>query len=144
MASDELNGGSLARAQRYLALAIDSATSVPADRRGSHQVRVAILRLFLARQRSDRPAVVEEARRLLGPGERPDTSEPGLGEDLRALALINVGIAELWTMRLDDAERHLEQGVALARLIQRPFLEFAGLAHAANVANLRSYRPGAR
>jgi LuxR family maltose regulon positive regulatory protein len=144
MASDELNGGSLARAQRYLALAIDSATSVPADRRGSHQVRVAILRLFLARQRSDRPAVVEEARRLVGRDEHPDTSEPALGEDLRALALINVGIAELWTMRLDDAERHLEQGVALARLIERPFLEFAGLAHRANVANLRSYRLGAR
>src|SRR3954469_6767383 len=144
MASDELNGGSLAQAQRYLALAIETATSVPANRRGSHQVRVAILRLFLARQRSDRPAVVEEARRLLGPGQHPDKAEPGLGEDLRALALINVGIAELWTMRLDDAERHLEQGVALARLIERPFLEFTGLAHAANVANMRSYRLGAR
>src|SRR3954454_22577646 len=114
MASDELNGGSLAQAQRYLALAIESATSVPANRRGAHQVRVAILRLFLARQRSDRPAVVEEARRLLGSGEHPDTSEPGLGEDLRALALIKVGLAEAWTMRLDEAERHLEQGVALA------------------------------
>src|SRR3954453_2714343 len=143
MASDELNGGSLAQAQRYLALAIESATSVPANRRGSHQVRVAVLRLFLARQRSDRPAVVEEARRLLGSGEHPDTSEPGLGEDLRALALINVGIAELWTMRLDEAERHLEQGVALAHRIERPFLEFTGLAHAANVANMRSYRLGA-
>src|SRR3954470_21315483 len=86
MASDELNGGSLAQAQRYLALAIESATSVPANRRGSHEVLVAILRLFLARQRSDRPAVVEEARRLLGTGEHPDTSAPGLGEDLRALA----------------------------------------------------------
>jgi LuxR family maltose regulon positive regulatory protein len=144
MASDELNGGSLQQAERYLALAMETAASVPADRRGSLQVRVAVLRLFLARQRSDRPAVVEEARRLLAPGERPDTPGLGLGEDLRALALINLGIAELWTMRLDEAERHLQQGVDLARRIKRPFLEVTGLAHAANVANLRSYRLGAQ
>jgi LuxR family maltose regulon positive regulatory protein len=46
-------------------------------------------------------------------------------------------------VRLDEAERHLEQGVALAHRIERPFLELTGLAHAANVANMRSYRLGA-
>jgi LuxR family maltose regulon positive regulatory protein len=138
MASDELTGGSLPQAERYLALAIEKSTSGPAHRRGSLQVRVAVLRLLLARQRSDRPAVVEEAQRLFAPGQHPDTPELGLGDDLRALALINLGIAELWTVRLDEAERHLHQGVALAHRIERPFLEFTGLAHAANVANMRS------
>jgi LuxR family maltose regulon positive regulatory protein len=144
MAADELNGGALPQAQRYLALAIEKSTSVPAHRRESLQLRVAVLRLLLARQRSDRPAVVEEAQRLLAPGEHPDTPLLGLGEDLRALALINLGIAELWTVRLDEAERHLQLGVALAHRIERPFLEFTGLAHAANVANMRSYRLGAQ
>jgi LuxR family maltose regulon positive regulatory protein len=142
MASDELTGGSLQQAERYLALAIEKSTSVAADRRGSLQHRVAITRLLLARQRGDRPAVVEEAQRLLAPAEPADTPQLGLGEDLRALALINLGIAELWTVRLDDAERHLQQGVALAHRIERPFLEVTGLAHAANVANMRSYRLG--
>ncbi|MDQ1619404.1 MAG: LuxR family transcriptional regulator, maltose regulon positive regulatory protein [Actinomycetota bacterium] len=143
MAFDELNGGSLEGAERYLTLAIRTAASVPADRLGSIQLRVAVLRLLLARQRSDLPAVVEEAQRLLAPAEASDTLLPKLGEDGRALALINLGIAELWTVRLDEAERHLEQGVALAHRIERPFLELTGLAHAANVANMRSYRLGA-
>jgi LuxR family maltose regulon positive regulatory protein len=143
MGFDELNGGSLEGAERYLALAIRTAASVPADRLGSIQLRVAVLRLLLARQRSDLPAVVEEAQRLLAPAEASDTLLPKLGEDGRALALINLGIAELWTVRLDEAERHLEQGVALAHRIERPFLELTGLAHAANVANMRSYRLGA-
>jgi LuxR family maltose regulon positive regulatory protein len=44
----------------------------------------------------------------------------------------------LWAARLEEAERHLEQGVALARRIGRPFLEFTGLAHQAAVEHFRS------
>ena len=143
MASDELNAGSLAEAERYLALAIGKSTSVPAERRGSFQLRVAVFRLLLARQRGDLPAVVEEAGRLLAPAKAPDKAQLGPGEDLRALALINLGIAELWTVRLDEAECHLRQGLVLADRIGRPFLQFTGLAHAARVANLRSSSLGA-
>src|SRR6266436_1356886 len=35
--------------------------------------------------------------------------------------------------RLAEAERHLEQGVALAQRLGRPFLEFSGLAYQAAV-----------
>jgi hypothetical protein len=31
----------------------------------------------------------------------------GLHEDLHAMALINLGTAELWTARLDEAATHL-------------------------------------
>src|SRR5262249_1834280 len=57
----------------------------------------------------------------------------GLGGDLRALALIHLGSAELGAGQLDQAERHLEQGVALARLTGRPYLEFTGLAYQAGI-----------
>ena len=60
------------------------------------------------------------------------TAHLGLSEDLRAAALISLGIAEVWAFRFEDAERHLEQGVALARLIGRPYLEFTGLTHGAH------------
>jgi LuxR family maltose regulon positive regulatory protein len=142
MVFDELNGGSLEQAERHLALAVGKSTSVPADRLGSHQLRLAVLRLLVARQRSDLPAVVEEAQRLLTPTELPNTPQRGLSEDGRALALINLGIAELWTGSPDEAEQHLQQGAALANRIERPFLELTGLAYAANVANMRSYRLG--
>jgi LuxR family maltose regulon positive regulatory protein len=51
-----------------------------------------------------------------------------LGEELGALALISLGTTEFWAAG-EDPERHLEMGVALARRIRRPFLEFTGLAY---------------
>ena len=54
------------------------------------------------------------------------------------LALINLGIAEAWAGRLDQAQRHLEQGIALAHRTGRPYLEFTGLAHQAGVEAFRS------
>src|SRR5215831_4912715 len=115
MAADALNRASLEEAERHHARATRRLTSVPADRREHLQTRLAVLRLWLGRLRGDLPAVVEEAQRLLVPAERAYAARPGPGDDLRALALINLGIAELWSLRLDDADRHLEQGVALAR-----------------------------
>src|SRR6266567_73441 len=69
----------------------------------------------LARQRGDLPAVAEEAQRLLAPAETADAARFGLGEDLRALAVISLSIAEVYAARPEEADRHLEQGVALAR-----------------------------
>ena len=106
-------------------------------RRGQAQLLLGVVRLLLARQRGNLPAVAGEARRRLA--EAPDATPAGLGEDLRALALINLGITEFWTARLEEAERHLEQGVALARRIARPYLEFTGLAHQAALEIYRSF-----
>ena len=50
----------------------------------------------------DFPAVVEEAQRLLALTEAADAAHLGLGEDLRAAALISLGIAEIWALRFED------------------------------------------
>ena len=142
-AADELNRGSFEEAERHLARATRELASVPAERRGRFQVTLGILRLLLGRQRSDLPAVAEEARRLLAPVEE-DTAELGMSGERRALALISLGIAETWSYRHDEAERHLEQGVALARQIGRPYLELTGLAHGARIAVVRSHMLGAQ
>ena len=105
--------------------------SVPDARRGQAQLLLGIVRLLLARQRGNLPAVAEEARRLQAMAEAPEAAQPGLGEELRALALISLGSTEFWAARFEEAERHLEQGVALARRIGRPYLEFTGLAYQA-------------
>jgi LuxR family maltose regulon positive regulatory protein len=42
---------------------------------------------------------------------------------------MNLGIVELWSFRFDDAERHLEQGLALAQLIDRPYIQIGCLSH---------------
>jgi LuxR family maltose regulon positive regulatory protein len=134
----ELTRGSLDEAGRQLALAARRFGSVPADRRGRFQVMLTVQRLSLARQRGDLASVAEEADRLLAAVGVPDAAQFGLGEDLRALALISLGTAEVFAARREDADRHLEQGVTLARRIGRPYLELLGLAHRAVLANFRS------
>jgi LuxR family maltose regulon positive regulatory protein len=124
-AGDELARGSLEAAERYLALAERAPT--PDGRQGHAQVLLGIIRLLAARQRGNLPAVADEARRLQALAEAPEAAQPALGQELRALALISLGYAQNWTARLDQAE-HLEQGIALARRIGRPYLEFTGLA----------------
>jgi LuxR family maltose regulon positive regulatory protein len=147
-AADELTWGSPEEAERYLAQAAQrfegSEGSVPAERRGRLQVFLAIVRLALARRRGDLPAVAGQADRLFAAVEAEDAAQLGPGEDLRALAEIELGIAEVYAARLEDADRHLEHGVILARRIGRPYLELTGLAHGALVATWRSYVLGER
>jgi LuxR family maltose regulon positive regulatory protein len=130
-AGDELARGSLEGAEQYLALAERAPVPVPDGRRGQAQLLTGIVRLLLARQRGDRPAVAEQAQRLQAMAEAPQATQPALGEELRALALISLGSTEYWATRFADAEGHLEQGVALARRIGRPYLEFTGLVYTA-------------
>ena len=70
-----------------------------------------------------------------------------LGSDLRAVALMNLGTAEAWTLGLPDAERHLREGADLAREIGRPYLEvgclaqlgFASIFHGAATPKISSF-----
>src|SRR5262244_3708000 len=124
-AADELARGSLETAERYLHLAEQESAQLPTNRRDHVRLLLAIVRLLLARQRGNLSAVAEDAAQLRALAE----SRPGPGEDLHALALINLGIAELWTAGFADAERHLQRGVELAQRIGRPYLEFTGAAH---------------
>ena len=144
MAGHELEEGSLEKAEQYLALATQELKSVPADRRGRARVALAVVRLRFARQRGDLPGVAEQAQQLLAPAGAADPALFGVGEDLRALALISLGIAEAWTARFDEADQHLEQGIAVAHRIGRPFLEVTGLAHWAQLVSWRSFPAGAQ
>ena len=138
-AAGALSRGSFDDAERELAVARAGLASVPEASRARFQVMLAIQRLDLARQRADLPAVTEEAERLLAPIEGADVEGFRLSEERHALALISLGTAEVWTARLEDAERHLDEGIALARRIEQPYLELSGLAHSALVINFRTF-----
>jgi LuxR family transcriptional regulator, maltose regulon positive regulatory protein len=144
LAADDLSEGKLQEAARHLWLATRGSGSVPGDRRARFQVMLTVLRLQLARQRNDLPALAEEAKGLLAAADAPETAPLELGEDLRALALINLVSAERRTARFEDADRHLDQGIALAHRIERPYLELTGLAHGTLLAishsNVRAAR----
>jgi LuxR family maltose regulon positive regulatory protein len=138
-AVDELIQGSLEAAERYLGVAERQSVSVPTERSGQAKLLLAITRLLFARQRGDLPAVAEEAGRLQVMADAPDATQPGLGEDLRALALIHLGSAEFSAAWLAEGERHLDHGVALARRIGRPYLQVTGLAYLAGIEFFKSF-----
>jgi LuxR family maltose regulon positive regulatory protein len=115
----------------YVAVAERLASTVLEDRRHRFELGLALTRLWLARLRGDVGGAVkafssvETALRTQPAGERTRSS---LDE---ATALLNLGIAELASLRLEDSRRHLEQALALARRIDRPYVEMACLAHLA-------------
>ena len=141
-AAEELAYGSLEAAERCLSLAERGMASVPDARRAQAHLLLGINRLVLARQRWNLQAVAEETRQLQAMAEAPDAAQPGLGEELRALALISLGTTEFWAAG-EDPERHLEMGIALARQIRRPFLELTGLAYQTATGLYQSFRRAA-
>jgi LuxR family transcriptional regulator, maltose regulon positive regulatory protein len=139
-AADELAQGSLEAAERYLDLAERRSQNVPEARRGQARLLLGVVSLLLARQRGDLSGVAEDARRLPALAEDTDAdARADLQEELRALALISVGSTLYWTARREEAGEHLELGVALARRIGRPYLEFIGLAYQAAAVLFHSY-----
>jgi LuxR family transcriptional regulator, maltose regulon positive regulatory protein len=128
-AASELNRGRLEEAAAQLTLAESHVQSAPPARRGRLAVAIASLRLALARRSGQFTEVIEEVN-LLDASIADDSSEPiAMSSELRAVALLNLGIVETWSRRFDDAERHLSAGAALAQAIGRPYLEVACRAH---------------
>jgi LuxR family transcriptional regulator, maltose regulon positive regulatory protein len=142
-AADELAQGSLEAAERYLILAERHADSVPDDRREYARLLFGVVRLLLDHQRGNLPGVYEEARELEAMAEVADASQPGLGADLSALALISLGSTQFFATASEDAERYLERGIALARHGGRPYLEFTGMASQAPHEFYHSFAQGA-
>jgi LuxR family transcriptional regulator, maltose regulon positive regulatory protein len=127
-ATVELLQGRLDEAAAHLAVAEKYAETAPPDGQPRLQVAIASLKLSLARRRGSLAGVVEQARFLASPVTGQSDEDIALGSDLRAVALMNLGTVEAWSLGLPDAERHLREGAVLAREIGRPYLEVACLA----------------
>jgi LuxR family maltose regulon positive regulatory protein len=130
-AMGDLAQGRLDEAAAHLAVAETYAETTSPGRQHRLQVAIASLKLSLARRRGHLPGVIEQARFLASPVTGPSEEDISLDSDLRAVALMNLGTAEAWTLGRPDApgaERHLREGADLARQIGRPFLEVACLA----------------
>jgi LuxR family maltose regulon positive regulatory protein len=127
-AGRNLARGRLDKAAAHLAVAETHAGTTPPDRQRRLRVGIASLKLALATRRGNLAGVIEQAELLASPVTGQSDQDIALDSDLRALALMHLGIAEAWSLGLPDAERHLQQGAALARDIGRPYVEVACLA----------------
>ena len=97
--------GRLDEAAAHLAVAETYAETAPPDRQRRLQVAVASLKLSLARRRGHLAGVIEQARFLASPVTGQSDEDIALGSDLRAVALMNLGTVEAWSLGLRARRR---------------------------------------
>ena len=122
--------GRLDEAAAHLAVAESHAETTLPDRQRRLRVAIASLKLSLATRRGRFADVFEQAQFLDSPVTGQSDEDIALDNDLRALALMNLGTVE-GSLALADAERHLCEGAVLARENGRPYLEVRCLAQLA-------------
>ena len=141
-AADRIADGALDEAEAYLDLAESRSSEASPERRPRLAVALAATHLSLARRRGDFTDVRQRVEFLSERHEVRSTADVILGSELRAFALMNLGAVEMWSLRLQDAQRHLAEGAALARRINRPHLEVSCLAHLGFALNTESFEEG--
>ena len=124
-AAIQLTEGRLEDASTQLALAESHVESASPDRRRRLAITNASLRLALARRSGHFAEVVEQVRLLDSSTADGSSDVIGMDMELRAVALMNLGIVEMWSGQFADAERHVSEGATLAQAIGRPYIEVA-------------------
>jgi LuxR family maltose regulon positive regulatory protein len=138
-ATSELARGRLDEAAAHLTVAESAITATLPDRKHRLDVAIAALKLSLARKRGHLAGVIEQVRFLASPVTGQSDEDIALDSDLRAVALMNLGIVEAWSLGNRDSERHLQEGADLARRIGRPYLEVACLAELAFASKIEPF-----
>jgi LuxR family maltose regulon positive regulatory protein len=138
-ATSDLARGRLNEAAAHLTLAETLIATTPADRQHRLEVATAALRLSLARERGHLAGVVDQVKFLASPISGQSDEDIALDSDLRAVALMNLGIVEAWSLGNQDSQRHLREGADLARRIGRPYLEVACLAELAFASKIEPF-----
>jgi LuxR family transcriptional regulator, maltose regulon positive regulatory protein len=124
-----------------VAFAERAASGVPTERRHAFDVKLTAVRLGLARRRGDFDSVRGQVESLRGLLEAQAGGEAVLAGEARAIALMNLGIVELWSLMNDESKLHLEEGLELARKLGTPYIEIGCLSHLAVVtATLGAFR----
>jgi LuxR family maltose regulon positive regulatory protein len=138
-ATSELTRGRLDEAAAHLTVAETSIAATPVDRQHRLEVAIAALKLSLARKRGHLAGVVEQVSFLASPITGQSDEDIALDSDLRAVALMNLGTVEAWSLGNQDSQRHLQEGADLARRIGRPYLEVACLAELAFASKIEPF-----
>ena len=138
-ATADLVHGRLDEAAARMTVAETYIETAPAERQHRLRVAIASLQLSLARRRGNLAGVVAQAAFLATPVTGQSEKDIALDSDLRAVALMNLGTVEAWSVATPDAERHLCEGAELARAIGRPYLEVSCLAQLAFASKIHSF-----
>jgi LuxR family maltose regulon positive regulatory protein len=137
-AAVDLARGSLDQAADHLDNAVHLAATVPAVRRARFETLLAGRTIALARYRADLGRALDASRSLDAALKARPAQPVATGIDARALALMHLGAIEAWACLPDDATRHLEEALRLARRGRRPYVRIGALAQLATAALGRS------
>jgi LuxR family maltose regulon positive regulatory protein len=110
-AGSRLQAGDHRDAERYLAIARDAHTEVPAQARESLELAIAAVALYHARLCGHTGDAERFARELTDVAR---SSSHACWVSLRSFALCNLGTARLWNGEVDRAEADLREALALA------------------------------
>jgi LuxR family transcriptional regulator, maltose regulon positive regulatory protein len=134
LASARLERGDEREAARLLERAAAGAERVAPERRARFAVALSALDLYVGRVSGDLVAALESGREL---AERGALEADEVEADLRALALTNLGIAELWVGEETAAAGHLERARGLAAEAGQEWLSLIAVTHLALLAGTR-------
>ena len=137
-AAGSLKCGRLDQGAADLRVAEAYAETAPPDRQRRLRIAIASLKLRLASRRGHLADVTEQAGFLDSPVTGESDEDIALGNDLRAVTLVNLGTVEA-SLGHADAERHLLEGAVLARKIGRPYLEVRSLGQLGLASRIRSF-----
>ncbi len=127
LAGAHVDAGDDAKATRWFRVAREGRDAVAADRRPAFDVGMATVGLLRGRLRGDYDEALGYARAMLEPADAD-----GLVDDsLRALARLQLGIAEVWIGNNDRARDELETARAAATAAGRDWLLVQAVAHLA-------------
>jgi LuxR family transcriptional regulator, maltose regulon positive regulatory protein len=138
-ATSDLAQGRLDEAAAHLTVAESAIAATPPERKHRLEVATAALKLSLARKRGYLAGVLEQVRFLASPVTAQSDEDIALDSDLRAVALMNLGTVEAWSLGNTGSQRHLREGADLARRIGRPYLEVACLAEIAFASKIEPF-----
>ena len=138
-ATGEVARGRLDEAAAHLTVAETALAATLPDRQHRLEVAIAALKLSLARKRGHLAGVIEQVRFLASPVTGQSNEDIALDSDLHAVALMNLGIVEAWSLGNPESEQHLQEGADLARRIGRPYLEVACLAELAFASKIEPF-----
>ncbi|MGI9147070.1 MAG: AAA family ATPase [Chloroflexota bacterium] len=139
IAAEQLAEGSLDQAAAYLGLAQRHAEAVPGEGRHRFDMAMLVNRLTLARRLGDFRSVLAEVQPLKVLPAASSSRDISMYNDVRAVMLMNLGIVEVWSGRLDEGSQHLQEARQLAGQIGRPYIDVACRAHLASVTSWRSF-----
>ena len=129
-----LMAGDAPAAEPYLSMADETRAELASADRRRFEVSLAVTRLLYARLTGQLQRAIEEARAVLQTHEGRPWEHDLASDDKEAVALLNIGITELWAGGRHASDLSLQRSLRIARRRGHEYIELQALAALSAVA----------